>query len=152
MACKCDQSNCDQSNCDQSTCGQLTEEQQVQYRAEAVDKYGKSVVEDSQKRIDALGKEGIADLQALWFEICNVIYERRDYGVADKFVQEQAGKLHQWVNNFWDCDIVAFKGLGRTYNSSADFRANIIRQFGGEMPAFLEKVISHYCAEASKNH
>ena len=146
MACKCDQ-----SNCEQSTCGQLSPEQQVRYRAEAVDKYGKTVVADSQKRVDDLGKDGIADLQKQWFEICNVIYERRDYGVADKFIQEQAGKLHQWVNNFWDCDIAAFRGLGKTYNSSADFRANITRQFGGEMPAFLERVITYYCDEASED-
>jgi len=128
----------------------ITEEQQAQYRSEAIDKYGTTIVEDSQKRVEALGKEGIADLQKQWYEICNVIYERRDYGSADRYIQLEAGKLYKWVNNFWDCDVEAFKGLGKTYNSSADFRANIIRQFGGEMPEFLEQVITHYCDEASK--
>ena len=89
-------------------------------------------------------------MQRQWYEICNVIYERRDYGVADMFIQVQAEKLYQWVNNFWDCNIEAFNGLGKTYNSSPDFRANIIRQFGGEMPEFLEQVITHYCENSSK--
>ncbi|MFA6076304.1 MAG: TipAS antibiotic-recognition domain-containing protein [Negativicutes bacterium] len=124
---------------------QLTDEQQTQHREQAAERYGEKIVEDSEKRIEALGEAGVADLKKQWFEICNVIYERRDYGVSDKFVQEQARKLHDWVNNFWDCDIKAFRGLGNTYNSSPDFRANIINQFGGEMPAFLEQVIAHYC-------
>lgn len=119
--------------------------EQAKYRDEAVERYGRKQVEESEKRVAALSKEAIADLQNQWFEICSVIYERRDYGITDMIIQKQVRKLHQWVNNFWVCNIAAFRNLGKTYNSHQDFRTNIIKQFGGEMPAFLEQVVGYYC-------
>ena len=123
----------------------MDKEQRDGYREQAAAKYGQQLVLDSEVRIAALGENGIRDLQKQWFDICTMIYERRDYGACDKLVQQQAAALHAWVNQFWDCDTKAFRSLGATYNENADFNANISRQFGSELPAFLQIVIESYC-------
>lgn len=91
------------------------------YREEAKEKWGKEVVENSEKRIEAKGLNH-GQLQKELESIFYSIAELMDKDVSDESIQEQIIRLRAYMNQFYECTDEVFLGLAEMYVQDERFR------------------------------
>jgi hypothetical protein len=115
-----------------------------QYRAEVKQKWGEKTLQDSEARVQKMGKEKFAALQAESDTIYRTIAANMAKGAESKIVQAEVAKWRQWLENFSHYPDEAVLGLGRAYSEDPRF-AKTFRKYHQDLPEFLTKAIEYYC-------
>ena len=128
------------------------EAQQKEYENEIAQKYGEdnlqlkqsqarwSAYSDAQK--EQIMKEGSEITQAIANHIGVHAYDAPE-------TQAEIARWHDYINqNFYDCSLEIFAGLGQLYNSDPRFMKNY-QKVHQDLPKFLEDAITYYCIEKS---
>lgn len=120
------------------------------YSEEAKQKYGKETVEKVEKRTSAYSSEDWGTIQAKTEEIYQRVIARMDHGPEDPLIQEAVADWRQLItDNFYDCSIDIFRGLGDLYVSDQRFTKNIDKYKEG-LAAFLKEAMHYYCDQQTK--
>ena len=99
------------------------------YEAEARERWGDAVVDESNARLRNLSPDQAKQAQEGFWRIGAAVRELRESGasVDDPRVQEAIGELHQWLTLFWTPNRESFSGLADMYVNDERFRRNIGR-------------------------
>ena len=106
------------------------------YEAEARERWGNEVVDESNARLRSMTPEQAERAKAGFGNASAAVRELRDAGVSvdDDRVQEAVAGLYEWLTMFWTPDRESFHGLADMYVDDERFRQNI----GGGDDAFVE--------------
>jgi DNA-binding transcriptional MerR regulator len=120
-------------------------EQQEKYGEETRLKYGKEFVEASEARVNGYSDSKLMSIQDSIGDIYSRIASRMDQGAADPQVQESVKDWHHFISdNFYDCTLEIFRGLGDLYVEDERFTANIDKNKPG-LSQFLKEAMHIYC-------
>jgi DNA-binding transcriptional MerR regulator len=126
------------------------EKYQTQYAEEARERWGKEIVDESLKRTSRYTASDWAAIMARQNEIYHKVIAGMDKGPADPQVQQAVAELRQHItDNFYDCTLEIFRGLGDLYVSDPRFTANIDKYKEG-LASFLREAMHIYCDRAQQ--
>lgn len=99
------------------------------YEAEARERWGDTVVDESYSRLRNLSPEQAKQAQEGFGKVAAAVRALRDSGavVDDPRVQEAMSDLHRWLELFWTPNRESFSGLADMYVDDERFRRNIGR-------------------------
>ncbi len=131
----------------------LSPQQAAAYRDEAINAYGKEVVEHAENHLKKLTK---ADMQALVTrqkDLAGAIYQLQDKDPASPEVQELIGMHYTNTRKLWgtehaqDKQAEAYKGLGNLYLTDERFTL-VNGKFDSNFASFIKNAMLHF---ADKN-
>jgi DNA-binding transcriptional MerR regulator len=121
----------------------FNEEQQKEYEAEAIRRWGDEVRVSTQKwnsytaeQKAAIGAEGEANYRQMLAHMAE--------GPQSPAVQAAVAKWHQHMRYFYEPSVELLEGLGHMYNQDPRFQETF-RKLHPDFPAFLEQAITYYC-------
>lgn len=122
------------------------EKYKEKYAEEVKQKYGSSdAYKESSKKTSKYTKEDWARIQAKGKEIDKRIAEGMDKGPSDNNVQDAIAEKRQYItDNFYNCTIEIFRGLGDLYIQDQRFTENIDKQKVG-LAKFMREAMKIYC-------
>lgn len=122
------------------------EKSQKEYAEEARNKYGNSeAYKESEKKASRYTKDDWARIITRGNEIYAKIASLMEQGATDPAVQEAIGEWRQHItDNFYNCTLDIFKGLGDLYVDDERFTKSINRVHPG-LAQFLKEAIHYYC-------
>ena len=123
----------------------FSKEQQSKYEQEIREKYGNTALDESKRRMKNWTKEDYLKINQASETIFNAIKDNMIRGYDSPEVQTQIKALHEWINNFYTCNLEMFLGLGHLYNDHPDFEKMFKTKYDQKMPEFLLKAIENYC-------
>ena len=127
----------------------LPKEVGTTYRDGAIEEYGKEAVEQSEKELLKLGKEGFKQLQKDFEEVNSELFAVHTEDPESEQVQQLIARHYVIIRKFWgtshkaDKQAEAYAGLGDLYVHDERFT---VRE-GKPQPAysrFLQKAMKHY--------
>lgn len=103
--------------------------EQNPYEAEARERWGDAVVDESNARLRNLSAEQAKQAKEGFWKASATVRELRNSGapVDDPRVQEAIDGLHNWLTLFWTPNRESFSGLADLYVDDERFRKNIGR-------------------------
>jgi MerR family transcriptional regulator, multidrug-efflux activator len=126
-------------------------EHQEKYAAEAREKYGKAIVDETEKRTNAYTESDWARIMGEWEAITRKIVGAMENGPADPHVQEGVAELRQHITRYYyECTPEIFRGLGELYVADERFTATFDKYREG-LAAFLREAIHLYCDRLQAN-
>ena len=116
------------------------------YAEETKQKYGDSdAYKESMKKTSKYTKEDWARINASNERIYGKIVANMDKGIDNLEVQNAVDELRQEItNNFYNCTIEIFRGLGDLYVNDERFTVNIDKHKQG-LAKFLSEAMHYYC-------
>ena len=116
------------------------------YAEETKQKYGKTdAYKESMKKTSKYTKEDWARIKASNERIYGKIVANMDKGIEDPEVQKAVGELRQEItDNYYNCTVEIFRGLGDLYVNDPRFTANIDKYKEG-LAEFLSEAMHYYC-------
>jgi MerR family transcriptional regulator, multidrug-efflux activator len=121
-----------------------------QYADEARERYGKERVDAVIQRTSQYSAERWAGIIQKWDEIFRKVAALMDKGPKALEVQQAVHEIRQLItDNFYNCTLDIFRGLGNLYVDDERFTANIDRH-GKGLAEFLKQAIHVYCDEMGK--
>ncbi|BCR35148.1 MerR family transcriptional regulator [Mariniplasma anaerobium] len=122
------------------------EKHKEKYAEETKEKYeNNSAYIESIKKTSKYTKEDWARIHAEKEKIDKKIISNMDKGVKDVIVQEEVAKLRQHItDNYYQCTVEIFRGLGDLYVQDERFTKNIDKNKSG-YAVFLREAIHYYC-------
>ena len=127
----------------------LPKEMGTTYRKEAMKKYGKDVVEHSEKELLKLGKEGFKKLREEFEQLQNELFELRNETPQSEKVQELIAQHYKVIRAFWGTSnsknnqAAAYAGLGQLYVNDERYTTRD-GQPQPEFALFLQKAMGHF--------
>lgn len=127
------------------------EEHQAQYAEETKQKYGNSdAYQESLKKTTKYTKEDWAKIMGDASRIYQKIAALMDKGPADPEVQKAVGEWRRHItNNYYNCTLEIFRGLGDLYVDDQRFTKNIDKVKPG-LAMFLREAIRVYCDDQNR--
>jgi DNA-binding transcriptional MerR regulator len=123
----------------------LSTEQIEAYKKEAQERWGHTeAYRQSQERVAKWTREDWNRLKAESGAILTQLAELMDQPVTNAQVQDLIGRYHQHMNNFYDCSIEIYAGLGKMYIQDERFKATYEKIKPG-LAQFISEGIAHYC-------
>ena len=126
----------------------FTYQDNEKYKKEAMDKYGKQVIEESVKRQKDNEKEVVDGFNNIFFAFA----ENNSNGIeaTAKENVELAKRLHEHLCKWsFDCSLEAFSGIGYGYAKNSEFKKNI-DQFGDGTAQYVCDAIQQYVSEEKR--
>ncbi len=122
------------------------EEHQKKYAEETKQKYGQSnAYKESQQKTSTYTKNDWENITSQANEIYKQLAANMNKGPEDEKVQELIGQWRQHItDNYYNCTIEIFRGLGDMYVADERFTANI-DQYGEGLASFMRDAMHHYC-------
>lgn len=122
------------------------------YADETKKKYGDSdAYKESIKKTSKYTKENWARINTISGQIYEKIVANMDKGIADVEVQKAVDELRQQItDNFYNCTIEIFRGLGELYVYDKRFTVNIDKYKEG-LAKFLSEAMYYYCDKAKQS-
>ncbi|GGE59548.1 MerR family transcriptional regulator [Priestia taiwanensis] len=122
------------------------EEHQKKYEQEVKDKYGDTLAyKQSQEKTKSYQAEDWKRIQERMGELYGNIAELMDKGPDDEEVQSLISEYRQYItDNFYDCTVEIFRGLGDLYVHDPRFTKNIDKVQTG-LSEFLREAMHVYC-------
>jgi DNA-binding transcriptional MerR regulator len=118
---------------------------QEKYAHEAREKYGKELVQQSEKRVAHYNQDDWTGIQSKMNELFSFIASRMKFGPSDQDIQTAIGEWRQFItDHFYECTPEIFRGLGELYVADPRFTKNI-NKFGENLAPFLREAINIYC-------
>lgn len=124
----------------------FSEAKQRGYEEEIRQRYGSKELDESRKRWGGFSSGQKAAVQDDFGRIATSLRDVRATGPDSPESQALVAQLHAWVNNFYDCSIEVFEGLGHMYREHPDFRTMYETNYGAGFPEYLGEAIDFYCA------
>jgi len=122
------------------------EDLQKKRSVEAAQRWG-DTARQSQKKWEGLARDEKNGVLAGMNEITVGITDNMEKGPESAEVQDWIGRWHTFINqNFYDCTLEIFEGLGRMYNEDPAFQATYENVRPG-LAAFMEKAMLYYVAQ-----
>jgi DNA-binding transcriptional MerR regulator len=122
-----------------------------QYADEARERWGKERVDAVMDRTSQYPAKRWAAITNKWDEIFRKVAAAMDKGPSDPDVQQAVGEIRQLISdNFYDCTLDIFRGLGNLYVDDERFTANIDKYRPG-LTEFLRQAIHIYCDEMAQS-
>ncbi|MGN1401941.1 MAG: MerR family transcriptional regulator [Bacillus sp. (in: firmicutes)] len=126
------------------------EEHQKKYRAEAIEKYGQELVEQTENKTSQYSDERWNANQQEMNEIYKRAAAAMDLGPDSPEAQQAVSDWRQFITiNYYDCTLDIFRGLADLYVHDERFLNNIDQTKPG-LANFLSEAIKSYCAKATK--
>jgi DNA-binding transcriptional MerR regulator len=128
------------------------ENHKQKYAEEAKQKYGNTeAYKESMKKTSKFTKEDWARISEDSSRIHNKIIALMDRDPSDPQVQEAIGEWRQHItDNFYNCTLEIFRGLGDLYISDDRFTSNIDK-FKPGLAAFMREAMHIYCDNLEYN-
>jgi DNA-binding transcriptional MerR regulator len=123
----------------------FSEEKQQEYEEEIRRRYGDKELKQSRERWGSYGPQQKQQVRNEFDRIVVALRAHKREGFDSPEVQALVKELHVWVNNFYDCSLDTFEGLGHMYNAAPDFKVMYETKYGPDVSEFLEKAIVAYC-------
>lgn len=122
------------------------EKHKEKYAEEVRQKYGHTeAYKESEKKTSEYTKADWASIMTRWDNIFRNIASNMDKGPNSLEVQKMIGELRQHItDNFYNCTIEIFRGLGDLYVNDQRFTENIDK-YGSGLAQFLKNAIHIYC-------
>ncbi|MZP31009.1 MerR family transcriptional regulator [Heliobacterium undosum] len=122
------------------------EKHQKEYAEETRQKYGHTdAYKESQRRAAAYTKDDWARIKAKTDAIYKTLADSMDKGPADPLVQQAISDWRELISdNFYECNLEIFRGLGDLYVQDERFTANIDKVKPG-LARFMQQAMGHYC-------
>jgi MerR family transcriptional regulator, thiopeptide resistance regulator len=117
-----------------------------EYRREVKERWGEEALNESETRVQKMGKEKFAAVQAEGGVIFKDIAANMDKGYDSPVVQNLVKKWRDWLENFYHYSDEALLGLGKTYSEDPRFAA-FYRKIHKDLPEFFTKAIEYYMRE-----
>lgn len=115
------------------------------YQKEAIDRYGKEVIEKSIKRQKGNEEEVTKGFNEIFFAFSHNLSKGVEATAQENV--ELAKRLHNHICKWsFDCSPEAFWGIGRGYAKNPEFKKNIDR-FGEGTAEYISTAISKYVSE-----
>ena len=116
------------------------------YAEEVKQKYGDTdAYKESSKKTSKYTKEDWVRIQAKAKEIDKKIAEGMDKGPSDTKVQEAIAEKRQYItDNYYNCTLEIFRGLGDLYVEDQRFTKNIDKERAG-LAKFMREAMQIYC-------
>lgn len=119
------------------------------HRQKAMDKYGKETIEQSEKELLKLGKDGFKQLQVEFEKVTHELFLLHKEAPGSSKVQELIKQHYELIRKFWgtshkkDKQGTAYAGLGQLYVS--DERYTMVNgEAQPEFAFFLKEAMSHF--------
>jgi len=126
------------------------ENMKKKYEKEVREKYLAEVVEESFKKTAGYSKEDWKRVTDQGDEIFRAIGAVMGKGAEDAEVQKLVGKYREYIsNNFYECTMEIFAGLGKLYVADERFTKNIDKH-GAGLAEFMCEAIGIYCESEGK--
>lgn len=124
-------------------------EKQEEYEQEIRQKYGEKAWKQSKERYgsfskakqEAIGREG----EQITLDILNEF----DKGFDHPDVQANIARWYQYMQNFYDCSLEVFEGLGRMYVEDSRFRGVYDARREG-FAQFMQQAMSYYVQQQNQ--
>lgn len=122
------------------------------YEDEAIERWGKAAVEDSNARWAALGEDGqrahAAESEAIERDLAALM--QAGVPVADARVQGVIARHYRWTSLFWTPNAEAYAGLGQMYVDDPRFTAHYDGADGARagLAAYLRDAMAVYARES----
>ena len=113
------------------------------WNKEADEKYDPEKVAESQRNIGKMSKGQFKDIQKEGDRVTLAISERMDQDASAPEVQGLIREHHAWIENFYTCPAVMYKGLGQLYVENSEFTA-FYEKFKPGLAAFMCEVMGYY--------
>jgi hypothetical protein len=127
------------------------EEQQKRYEDQVRQRWGDESVAESSRRWNACTPEQKNAILAEGNQITLGIATNMERGFDSPEVQYWIGRWHQSINtHFYPCSLEIFEALGHGYVQDPEFTAFYEKVRPG-LAAFMEKAMTHYCAQERAN-
>ena len=118
------------------------------YKKEAIDKYGKEVIEESENRQKDNEKEVVDGFNNIFFAFAQ--NHANGIEATAKENVELAKRLHEHLCKWsFDCSLEALSGIGYGYAKSPEFKKNI-DQFGEGTAQYVCDAIQQYVSEEKR--
>ena len=117
-------------------------EQQAQYQAEAVDRWG-DTVKQTAKLWNSYSDEKKAAIMAEGGAVYTAIVAAMPGGPGSAEVQALLERWHQHMRYFYEPSIETLRGLGEAYHDHPGFNATFTA-IDPDLPAFLKQAIAVY--------
>jgi hypothetical protein len=118
-------------------------------KREVREKYDPKLVKQSRERMMNLTKEAFERVKAEGGEITVKIAENMDKGPDSEIVQAQVGRYFQYMQNFYDCSLDIFRGLGEMYVADKRFTA-FYEKIRPGLAEFMRDAMAIYCDRQEK--
>jgi DNA-binding transcriptional MerR regulator len=122
----------------------FSKEQAEAYEKEAREKWGDKLVEESNKRVKKMGKEGLEKLMKEHETINKDLAELMHLDPSDKKVQELVAKHYAFINAFYTPTREIYLGLADLYVSDERFKQNYDKHKEG-LAEFMRKAMMVFC-------
>ena len=118
-------------------------EKQAVYEEEVREKYGDRLWKQSQQRFGSYSKQKQSAVIEKGKEITQAIADQMDKGFEHPTVQNQIARYYEYMQNFYDCSLEVFAGLGQMYVDDPRFTANYEAVREG-LAEFMRQSMNHY--------
>ncbi|PAB61083.1 MerR family transcriptional regulator [Anaeromicrobium sediminis] len=116
-----------------------------EYAKEVREKYDSSIVEECNKKTKSYTKNKWEEICSKGNEFFHKLGTLMNKGPEDEEVQELIGAYRQYItDNFYECTIEIFEGLGQLYVTDERFTMNIDKNREG-LSKFVKDAIEVYC-------
>ena len=119
------------------------------YKDEVIQRWGKTVYDQSQKRIAKLMNKDWERINRESESINKGLVEKMEHGFESDEVQKLIGLWFDQVNLFYDCTPETFRGLGKMYVADERF-GKYYRKYHQDLPEFMEKAMDYYSQQLEK--
>jgi MerR family transcriptional regulator, multidrug-efflux activator len=120
-------------------------EHQAKYSEETRQLYGKDFVEATERRVNGYSEDKWKEIHMTVSGIYSRLAARMPYGPADPEAQQAVAAWHRCItDNFYDCTLQVFRGLGNLYVDDDRFTANINKHQIG-LAQFMKEAMHVYC-------
>ena len=120
---------------------------QREHAAEAAERWGSGIVDDSRRRASSLTRDEAERVMAEHEQVAQGLAQAMTDGASPDRdgVQELVARHYAWVCAFWTPDADAYRGLGLLYVDDPRFRSNYDRH-GEGTAQFLSQAIQVYAS------
>ncbi|WP_050613754.1 MerR family transcriptional regulator [Bacillus testis] len=120
-------------------------EHQQKYRQEAIERYGKEAIAETEHKTNRYSKEDWNDIQQSTSAIYQRLIDAMPLGPNSKQAQTAIAEWRQFItNHYYDCTLEIFRGLADLYVEDERFTANI-DQYATGLASFMREAMIVYC-------
>lgn len=127
----------------------LSKEMGTSIRKEAIDKWGKTAIEQSEKDLLKLGKVGFDSLKIEQTTITNVLFDKRTDDPKSEQIQSLIRQHYHIIRQFWGTSVkstqqpTVYKNLGQLYIDDTRYLARN-GQAQPEFAVFMQQAMSYF--------
>lgn len=113
------------------------------WREEARERWGSDLVSQSEKRVKAMGKDGLARVKATGAEVSLAFVAAMKEGPGSPQAQEACSRQWEWIRNFYEPSAEVFAGLGAMYRDDPRFSAQY-EEIAPGLASFMADAMAEY--------